>query len=39
MGIFEWTDGSIYEGMFKDDKMSGIGKMTYSNGEYIQGEW
>lgn len=27
------------EGNWIDNKMNGIGKMTYNNGDYYEGEW
>lgn len=39
MGVFEWLDGSYYEGMFKGDKISGPGKMIQADGSILQGEW
>eukprot|EP00761_Pharyngomonas_kirbyi_P008119 gb/GECH01008130.1/.p1 GENE.gb/GECH01008130.1/~~gb/GECH01008130.1/.p1 ORF type:complete len:146 (+),score=41.61 gb/GECH01008130.1/:1-438(+) len=31
--------GTVYVGEFKEDKMHGKGKITYSNGSYYDGEW
>jgi len=39
-GRFEYLDGSIYEGMWKDNKKHGQGQMIESDGLSIyNGEW
>ena len=32
-GVLVWADGSRYEGQFKNDKINGRGKVTFSNGD------
>ena len=31
------TDGSVYEGEFRNDGMNGKGKLTYANGSVYEG--
>ena len=31
-GKFEWQDGRVYEGDWKDDKRDGFGRMLFSDG-------
>lgn len=31
--------GDVYEGTFKDDRLDGEGKFTFSNGETLEGDW
>lgn len=39
-GIFEYLDGSIYEGSWKDNKKYGKGKFTEADGKSVyNGEW
>lgn len=38
-GRLTWADGSVYEGMFQADQMSGTGQMKQANGDVYQGEW
>ena len=33
------TDGTVYDGDWKDDMFSGVGSITYANGDTYQGEW
>jgi len=33
LGVQLWPDGSKYEGMWKDGKCSGKGRMTHANGD------
>jgi hypothetical protein len=33
-GTKTWSDGTKYEGEFKDDKIAGNGKKTYSDAIY-----
>ena len=39
VGIQFWPDGSKYEGMWKNDKACGKGRMTHSNGDIYEGTW
>lgn len=39
LGVQLWPDGSKYEGMWKDDRCHGKGRMTHANGDVYQGEW
>ncbi|KAM3142231.1 hypothetical protein pb186bvf_005640 [Paramecium bursaria] len=34
-----WSDGSIYEGIWKCNQANGFGRMIYSDGDYYEGEW
>ena len=38
-GIQVWTDGSRYEGYWKEDKANVRGKLTHSDGDVYEGEW
>lgn len=38
-GSFQWIDGSVYNGEFKDDKANGIGELTHADGDVYEGEW
>ena len=38
-GIQVWTDGSRYEGYWKEDKANVKGKLTHSDGDVYEGEW
>ena len=38
-GIQVWTDGSRYEGYWKEDKANVRGKLTHSDGDVDEGEW
>jgi hypothetical protein len=32
-------DGSVYEGMWREEQMCGTGRMTWNNSDVYQGEW
>ena len=36
-GIYIWADGSRYEGIFKDDKFNGKGRVKNSMGDKFKG--
>jgi hypothetical protein len=38
-GKFQYRDGSVYEGQFKDRMASGYGVCHYANGNVYSGEW
>ena len=38
-GIQMWTDGSRYEGYWKNDKANVSGKLLHSDGDIYEGEW
>ena len=38
-GKFLYSDNSIYQGSFLNNKANGFGLCTYSNGNYYKGEW
>lgn len=33
------VDGSVYEGLWENDMMSGVGRMTWNNADVYHGEW
>lgn len=37
-GIFNWADGSVYEGDFKDDQFHGKGEYTRADGKHYKGK-
>ena len=39
MGILEFSDGTKYEGEFKDDKYNGKWKISYSDGITYEGDF
>lgn len=38
-GRLEWSDGTLYEGMFHDNEFFGKGVMTWPNGDRYEGEY
>lgn len=38
-GLFKWTNGTVYEGFYKNTKKDGEGTLTLPNGEIIKGKW
>jgi len=38
-GIQLWTDNTIYSGYWKNDKISGKGKLIHPSGDYYEGEF
>ena len=38
-GRFTWSDGTYYEGMWRDDKCDGQGTLVESDGNTFEGEW
>ena len=34
-----WSDGSIYEGYWKDDKANGRGRLIHADGDIYDGYW
>ena len=39
-GIFQWSDGSVYEGQYKYGKKCGIGKFLFSSTRHTyEGYW
>ena len=34
-----WTDGSIYEGYWKNDKANGMGRLIHADGDIYEGSW
>ncbi|OMJ79544.1 hypothetical protein SteCoe_20394 [Stentor coeruleus] len=38
-GVQIWTDGSLFEGSWYNDKREGKGRMIYYNGNYYEGNW
>ena len=38
-GVQVWSDRTTYLGMWKEDKISGLGKMILNNGEYYEGDF
>lgn len=39
IGRVVWSDGSCYEGEWKDDKSFGIGKLIHADGDIYEGEF
>jgi len=37
--LLKSADGSIYEGSWLNDKMDGIGKLTWADGSFYEGEF
>ena len=38
-GVQLWPDGSKYEGMWRNDKACGKGRMTHANGDIYEGNF
>ena len=38
-GIYTFSDGTLYEGGFKDDKRHGMGKLSFTNGGFYHGKF
>ena len=38
-GKMTWSNGTFYEGDFKNGKMEGFGSRTFENGDSYEGEW
>ena len=38
-GVYEWSDGRIYEGEYKNDKKDGFGKYWWGDGRSYEGYW
>ncbi len=38
-GALIGSDGTIYEGMWKDDKCNGKGRLIRTDGDIYQGDW
>jgi hypothetical protein len=36
---YEWENGDLYDGEWKDDACHGWGKKTWKNGNVYEGEW
>ena len=34
-----FKDGSVYEGLTKNNKFNGKGRLTHANGDYYIGQW
>jgi hypothetical protein len=34
-----WADGSIYEGMWRNDKANGVGRLIHADGDVYEGNW
>jgi len=39
LGVFFWSDGSLYEGFWLAGEASGRGRMLHDNGDVYEGEW
>lgn len=39
IGIYVWSDGRRYEGLYKDDKKHGFGIYTWADGRCYEGYW
>jgi len=38
-GMNVWSDGSIYEGYWRDNKATYFGRLIHKDGDVYQGEW
>jgi len=38
-GYQVWSDGSIYEGYWANDKANGMGRLIHADGDIYHGEW
>ena len=38
-GIQIWSDGSKYEGWWRDNKANGRGRLIHADGDVFEGEW
>jgi hypothetical protein len=38
-GYQVWSDGSIYEGYWKNDKANGRGRLIHADGDIYNGQW
>lgn len=38
-GYQVWSDGSIYEGYWKEDKANGKGRLIHADGDIYDGHW
>jgi len=38
-GVETWTDGSCYDGFYKDGKKHGNGKYSWTDGSCYDGDW
>lgn len=38
-GIQVWSDGSMYQGYWKEDKANGWGRLIHADGDVYEGEW
>ena len=38
-GMYTYSDGSLYSGMYKESKRNGLGRFIYSDGDVFEGEW
>jgi hypothetical protein len=39
VGEFKFSNGNVYEGEFKADRINGQGRYTYSEGHVYEGNW
>lgn len=38
-GVQVWSDGSKYEGWWRDNKANGKGRLIHADGDVYEGEW
>lgn len=38
-GVLIWSDGSRYEGAFKNNYFQGFGRLTKADGDFYEGNW
>lgn len=38
-GTMRYTTSAVYTGKWRRNKMHGLGKYLYANGEFYDGEW
>ena len=38
-GKMQWSDGSLFEGIWRNDKANGQGRMIFADRSIYEGEW
>jgi len=39
IGIYTWSDGRVYQGLYRDDKKHGYGIYQWTDGRIYEGYW